>query len=259
MTQLRDSACVNCDRRVFPYDVHRVVPLYILPLWHFAADGHTYSTAMNVLPQNPQETTSTVRVRFSQQLQQGASSQQGLFSAPTKEGTPPEPLKSILKQAFSLSPGYKPSERPSYLLPHPRTPMDHPEFLTSPIHTILCSTDARTSEALSAHDMLDAYTTLLVRLRSSINALSAPAGKLRALDALRASASILAAALCRDIARANAVPQNIEKTLALGWRFGLSDCQRRFAVESISVCHLAIQLSSLIFRLPTISSCFPGM
>lgn len=137
-----------------------------------------------------------------------------------------------------------------------RTHLDHPDYILSPISTLVYSTEHPTT--LTAHDILDAYSTLYTRLRLCCEMLSQPQAtisQLQAFEALKAAATPMCTALLRDMQREDfrSFPSvsNNGKITATGLR--------RLAVDSASVSNRALQICSMLFRFPVLSACFPGM
>lgn len=157
-------------------------------------------------------------------------------------------------------------------------PINAQTFLVSPLTTLIASTSV-TCQA-STHDILEAYHVLTVRLKSLYPIFSQPqhdGATIPVLEPIKVNASVLVQVLRRDVERAivNPLPYNStwsSSSHGTGFSFPSyqdSTAQSRIRVDlneddiqrskgSVSVCHYALRLVSIIFRFKNIYQVFDG-
>ena len=181
-----------------------------------------------------------------------------------------KPAKSILKRPsipnfLDLVPEPKPRE----MTPEPANPMQHSQFLRSPLNTLTASLD--TSEgSLSMHDLTEAYSVLSARIRTHLPDITS--SDLPALEPLKLSCDRLTRALERDIARAlvdpteasvkqTRTPLQTPRRQVLGTpkKIGFTEHQVKYARDLCALSHAALRFASTIFAHDILGSIFGGM
>lgn len=146
-------------------------------------------------------------------------------------------------------------------------PMQCAVYFASPVQTLVNSVQDAASEAISLHDIADAYSTLSLRIQVHAHAMSGVDRVLIALDLIKSQASIVATALRRDIRRAfiDPIPEPHQSAVSFAsddWIVPrttvLGDVELKLARDQSFVCHHSLQFLSDVFRLPALRDAFPG-
>ncbi|KAJ4481963.1 hypothetical protein J3R30DRAFT_3699283 [Lentinula aciculospora] len=169
------------------------------------------------------------------------------------------PVKSILKPTQPLLP--LPEEDIREETPEPLNPLDDPNYLQTPITTII-SEDATLSE------LIRAYSVLTARIRPYVNNWTDQSPPL--FDPLRANRDMLCNCVCRDVQRAleDALPEIDEEKPQREHQLpspikspkkkkrGMTAEQAKHARDLCNISHSVLKLLGLIFSLPNVFSIF---
>ena len=140
-------------------------------------------------------------------------------------------------------------------------------FLRSPILTLSGSLDSDAGGNISTHDLLDAYATLALRIRTICTPSTGDESTIPALRALKTHSFLLSCCVQRDIRRALEDPfgsptsQSTNEHLFNPMIQPITQPLRGLicaAQDSSALCQQAIQVVSLIFRFPALYSLFTG-
>ncbi|CDO69848.1 hypothetical protein BN946_scf184884.g7 [Trametes cinnabarina] len=123
-------------------------------------------------------------------------------------------------------------------------------YFKSPVNTLVASLQ-QTSEDITVHDLLDAYSTICLRVSTVEHALLPP-NDAPALQYVRSNSLSLGRCMQRDIRLALLDPLRVAKTESLAsvsWpAIGISEEQFCAARITAMLCHSALNLVSAIFR-----------
>jgi hypothetical protein len=138
--------------------------------------------------------------------------------------------------------------------------MDSPAYLKSPIDTLLESVENYT-HYISCHDLLEAYHTIAIRIRSQIHVIASSNHTFLALDPLKLHSTGILRALRRDIRWTLLDPSN-KHTFATPYVDGSSSTgfeMVKHAKDMVLLCHHALRVVSLIFKFSSLYSIFDCM
>ncbi|KAL1950460.1 hypothetical protein VTO73DRAFT_5584 [Trametes versicolor] len=144
-------------------------------------------------------------------------------------------------------------------------PLAHPTFLKSPVNSILNTLCDDTFEHTSAHNLLDAYSTLSYRIKAVASSLASDCEGYLSLQILKKNAIPLGRCIQRDIRRAFADPPASNSHVASLGSISTPPIQTtnippeiiNMARETAMLCQNALQLVSDIFFLPALFILFP--
>jgi hypothetical protein len=179
------------------------------------------------------------------------------------------PIKSILKPFGPQAPM---AENGKETTPEPENPLDHPEFIQSPMTVILASLGADSS--LNLRDIIEAWTALFNRLRPRFPVDERPE-PIPALQPIVDHVPEFLTALTRDLSRAlhnpvaksdsilplsNSVPSDPSvDSSPPPKKGGYTEYEVTYARDLFLLSQAALRCLSLVFWVPQIYSLFSGM
>lgn len=141
------------------------------------------------------------------------------------------------------------------------TPAANPAFFEAPITTILASYDPVYAHTISSHHLMDAYHTLLFRLKIAAPSLSAHGPAHPPLQAWASNSTTLARCIQRDIRR------SIEDSIVLASQqpsnrdacsSELHPGMLRAARDATTLSQLAVRVVTMVFKFPVLQAQFLG-
>ncbi|KAJ4493203.1 hypothetical protein C8R41DRAFT_332957 [Lentinula lateritia] len=169
------------------------------------------------------------------------------------------PRKSILKPTQPLLP--LPQEEIREETPEPVNPLDDPNYLQTPISTII-------SQSATLPELIRAYSVLTARIRPYVNDWTDCSSPL--FKPLRANSDVLCDRVCRDVRRAleNALTEDDDEEVQKEYQLpspikspkkkkrGMTAEQAKHARDLCNICHSVLKFLGFLFSLPNLSPFF---